>query len=167
VSRSGAEGADDPVGDGLPTRYGLQASGVVMAERVPRIRLKRAYEPAAAADGPRILVERLWPRAVSKAAAAIDHWAKEIAPSPALRQWYGHDPARWDEFRVRYRRELERNRSAVELLRRRIGSARVTFVFAAKDEERNSATVLRDHLMGVGGRPSRRSTSRSRVTRRK
>ncbi len=111
------------------------------------IHLKRAYDPPAPADGRRILVERLWPRGVTKEAAQLDAWVKEISPSPELRKWYAHDPEKWPEFQRRYRAELESNRSGIEELRQAMGTGAVTFVFAAKDPERNSATVLRDFLL--------------------
>ncbi len=111
-----------------------------------QIRLKRAYEPASDDDGVRILVERLWPRARTKAAAAIDHWVKDVAPTSELRTWFGHRPARWREFRRRYRLELNENRSAVSSLRELCSGQRVTFIFAAKDVLRNGAVVLKEYL---------------------
>lgn len=120
-----------------------------MLSSSPRIRLKRAYEAPAADDGPRVLVERLWPRGLTKAAAAIDHWTKDVAPTPELRTWYGHRPERWREFRRRYRAELVENGAVVETLRSLCAGQRVTFVFAARDEERNSAVVLREFLLSA------------------
>lgn len=113
---------------------------------MPEITLKRAYEPASPADGQRILVERLWPRGVSKEKAALDLWLKDIAPSADLRAWYGHEPEKWPEFRRRYLQEIKENPEAVDELRRRLKQGRVTFVFAARDEEHNSARVLKDYL---------------------
>ena len=110
------------------------------------IRLKRAYEPAAPEDGTRLLVERLWPRGLSKERAAVDLWLKEVAPGPGLRRWFGHDPQKWDEFRRRYRAELRKRPEELERLRRLARSGPVTFVFAARDPERNSAALLRDFL---------------------
>jgi uncharacterized protein YeaO (DUF488 family) len=110
------------------------------------IRLKRAYEEPSKDDGTRILVERLWPRGLSREKAAIDHWAKEIAPSPELRKWYGHDPDKWDEFRRRYRAELDRKGDLLDDLRHRLRSGPVTFVYAARDEQHNSALVLKEYL---------------------
>jgi uncharacterized protein YeaO (DUF488 family) len=115
----------------------------------PEIRLKRAYDPPAAADGPRILVERLWPRGLTRERAKIDHWCKEVAPSPDLRRWYGHDPARWPEFRRRYRAELRSNAQEVTRLAELCAGRRVTFIFAARDESMNSAVVLRDYLIAA------------------
>jgi uncharacterized protein YeaO (DUF488 family) len=113
---------------------------------VATIRLKRVYEEPARSDGLRILVERLWPRGLSKERAAVDVWLKEIAPSPELRRWFGHDPARWEEFQRRYRAELEANPDAVDELRRRVREGPVTFVYAARDEQHNGALVLREYL---------------------
>ena len=111
------------------------------------IRLKRAYDPPAKDDGLRVLVERLWPRGLTRERARIDHWCKEVAPSPELRKWYGHDPARWPEFQQRYRAELTANEAEVARLKALCAGRRVTFIFAARDEAMNSALLLRDHLM--------------------
>lgn len=110
------------------------------------IALKRIYAPAAASDGCRILVERLWPRGVSRASGALDHWLKDISPSPELRKWYGHAPDRWPEFGVRYRAELDGNPDAVAALRALCADGPVTFVYAARDEARNSAVVLKAYI---------------------
>ena len=110
------------------------------------IKLKRAYEPASKDDGLRILVERLWPRGVSKQKARIDLWLKTLAPSTELRQWYGHDPARWPQFRQRYRAELKGQGDVLALLRYVTEERTVTFVYAASDEERNSAVALKELL---------------------
>lgn len=110
------------------------------------IRLKRAYEPPGPEDGTRVLVERLWPRGITKDAAALDHWLKDIAPGPELRKWYGHDPEKWPEFRERYRAELAENPDGLAELARLCAAGPVTFVYAAKDEERNSAVVLKEFV---------------------
>lgn len=110
------------------------------------IRLKRAYEEPSAEDGLRILVERLWPRGLSKERAAIDLWLKDVAPSSELRRWFHHDPEKWAEFQKRYRAELRQNPDAVAELRRNCGDGPVTFVYAARDEEHNGALVLKDYL---------------------
>jgi len=114
------------------------------------VKVKRAYTPAAKRDGVRILVDRIWPRGVSKDDAQIDIWLKEIAPSDALRKWFDHDPERWDEFRTRYQDELRDVlpvvKTFIEYLERDHGT--VTLVFAAKDEDHNNAVVLRDILEG-------------------
>lgn len=112
------------------------------------VRLKRAYEPASPADGKRILVDRLWPRGVAKTRAALDFWMKEIAPSAELRAWFGHDPSRWDEFRVRYAKELATHEDLVATLRKLARRGPVTLVYSARDEARNDAVVLRDVLLG-------------------
>ena len=120
-----------------------------MPERIParRVRLKRAYLPAAATDGTRVLVDRLWPRGIGKSAAAIDLWIKDVAPSTALRKWFGHDPARWLEFRLRYAAELRGHRDGLAGLRALARRKTVTLVFAARDERHNDAVVLRDVLL--------------------
>ncbi len=112
------------------------------------IRLKRAYEAPSKEDGLRLLVERLWPRGLTKDKAAVDEWFRDIAPSQALRKWYSHDPEKWPEFRRRYMTELRRNEDEIERLRARIRQEKrpVTFVYAAKDERRNSAVVLKEYL---------------------
>ncbi|TKT74705.1 DUF488 domain-containing protein [Aquamicrobium sp. LC103] len=113
-----------------------------------RLRIKRAYEAPADDDGKRILVDRLWPRGVSKADAAIDEWMKEIAPSTELRKWFGHDPARWAEFRRRYKSELREHVEDLDRLRTMARQGTVTLVYAAHDEEHNDAVVLREVLQG-------------------
>ena len=110
------------------------------------IRLKRVYEEAARNDGYRVLVERLWPRGVSKEKANIRLWAKEIAPSAELRKWYGHNLARWEEFKKRYWRGLKEKQESLEEIRSRAREGTVTFVYAARDEEHNSAMALKDYL---------------------
>jgi uncharacterized protein YeaO (DUF488 family) len=117
-----------------------------MVTRRATIRLKRAYEPLSKDDGLRILVERLWPRGLTKEKAAIDLWLKEIAPSPELRKWYGHDISRWDEFRRRYRAEIEVKGEMLSDLKQMIKEGPVTFVYAARDEEHNSALILKEYL---------------------
>lgn len=111
------------------------------------VTIKRAYEPPAARDGTRILVDRLWPRGVKKADAGISQWMKEIAPSKELRKWFGHDPARWEEFRRRYRVELKDKRQLVGQLRDLAQEGRLTLVYSAHDEAHNQAVVLRELLM--------------------
>lgn len=109
--------------------------------------LKRVYAPADKSDGARILVDRLWPRGISKEHAALDSWLKEIAPSTELRQWFNHDPARWAEFQQRYRAELAQNGALLDQLRDRLGQGKVTLIYAAHDEAHNAALVLRDLLL--------------------
>ncbi len=111
-----------------------------------RIRTKRVYESPDREDGRRILVDRLWPRGLSKAAARIDYWAKAIAPSTRLRRWYGHDPAKWKEFRRRYFAELDANVAGVDALRRELGKGTVTFLFSSREARLNNAAALLDYL---------------------
>jgi uncharacterized protein YeaO (DUF488 family) len=106
------------------------------------IRLKRAYEPAEPSDGYRVLIDRIWPRGVSREAARIDEWARDLAPSDPLRRWYGHEPRRFEGFRRRYVQELAGERSKLTELRRRAGDGRLTLVFAARDVELSNARVL-------------------------
>jgi uncharacterized protein YeaO (DUF488 family) len=110
------------------------------------IKLKRVYEEPARKDGFRILVERLWPRGVSKEKANIQLWAKEIAPSAELRKWYGHDLARWKEFQKRYWQELKGKEESLDKIRSRAREGAVTFVYAARDQEHNSAVALKGYL---------------------
>jgi len=117
------------------------------AVRSSNVQLKRAYEAAAAGDGQRILVDRLWPRGISKDEARLDDWMKDIAPSADLRTWFGHDPERWAEFRRRYRAELKDNAPLLGDLRRRARKGRITLVYAARDEAHNDAVVLRDAIL--------------------
>jgi uncharacterized protein YeaO (DUF488 family) len=112
------------------------------------IRLERAYQPAAADDGTRILVDRLWPRGLKKSDAAIERWLKDIAPSTALRKWFAHDPARWPEFRRRYAAEIRRHPDQLAELRAIARKGPVTLIFSARDELRNDAVVLRNVLLG-------------------
>ncbi|MGJ0508025.1 MAG: DUF488 domain-containing protein [Methylocystis sp.] len=112
------------------------------------LRLKRVYEPPDESDGTRVLVDRLWPRGLSKEKAALDHWAKAVAPSDELRRWFAHRPERWEEFVTRYREELGAPEAQEELaaIRRFLREGRVTLLFAAHDEERNNAVALKDVL---------------------
>ena len=110
------------------------------------IHLKRAYEDSDPADGERILVERLWPRGLTKARAAVDLWLKDVAPSPELRRWFGHDPARWKQFEQRYWKELRAKQEVVDLLASKARSGTITLVYAARDQEHNSALALKEFL---------------------
>jgi uncharacterized protein YeaO (DUF488 family) len=112
------------------------------------IHLKRAYEEPSKTDGLRVLVERLWPRGLTKERAAVDLWLKEVAPSPELRKWFGHDPARWEQFQERYRQELREKKDAVRLLKQKAKDGTVTLVYAARDEAHNGALVLKGFLQG-------------------
>jgi uncharacterized protein YeaO (DUF488 family) len=115
------------------------------------IKLKRAYDEPATEDGFRVLVDRLWPRGVTKEKAAVDLWLKEVAPSPELRKWFGHDPARWKGFQQRYRTELKTHPEALGLLRQKASKGTVTLVYGARDEEHNAAQVLKG-ILGRGGK---------------
>jgi uncharacterized protein YeaO (DUF488 family) len=115
------------------------------------VRSKRIYEPPAAEDGYRVLVDRLWPRGISRDAARLDEWARELAPSDELRRWYGHDPAKFDEFRRRYLDELKGERERLDALRSRAKRGTVTLVFAARDVEHANAVVLAELLRDVEG----------------
>ncbi len=114
------------------------------------LKVKRIYEPAAAEDGHRILVDRVWPRGFTKEEARVDEWRKDLGPSDALRKWFGHDPARWEEFRKRYREELRASGRWDELMRIRARARKenVTLVFSARDATRNQAVALRDMALG-------------------
>ena len=110
------------------------------------LQLKRAYEKTAPTDGLRILVERLWPRGLTKAGAAIDLWLKDIAPSAALRKWFAHDPAKWKHFQQRYFKELREHPQAVDQLQDKVKRGRVTLIYAARDEQHNGALALKAYL---------------------
>jgi uncharacterized protein YeaO (DUF488 family) len=121
-----------------------------MSDRVPaaNVKLKRAYEAAAPGDGRRVLVDRLWPRGVSKSEAGLDAWDKDLAPSSQLREWFGHDPARWTVFRRLYAAELRARPDPVRRLRAAAREATITLVYAAHDRSHTHALVLRDILLG-------------------
>jgi uncharacterized protein YeaO (DUF488 family) len=134
---------------------GLSNGNLAFAEKGMRskplaknIRLKRAYDDPVAADGVRILVDRLWPRGVKKEAAALDFWAKDLAPSTALRKWFGHDPARWAEFRRRYIAEIRQQTEQLDRIRKLARHDTVTLIYAARDQEHNEAVIIRDLLIG-------------------
>ena len=111
-----------------------------------KISLKRIYEPSTPSDGVRILVERLWPRGVSKAQARVDHWWKDLAPSPELRQWFSHDPQRWPEFKTRYYKELNTIKPRVRELVNSMENGPVTFLFASRETTYNNAVALKEYL---------------------
>jgi len=112
------------------------------------IKLKRVYDKPSSKDGFRVLVERLWPRGLTKQEVAVDLWLKDVAPSPELRKWFRHDPARWKQFQERYREELREKQEAVRLLKQTAKKRTVTLVYAARDEEYNGALVLKRRLEG-------------------
>ena len=107
---------------------------------------KRIYDAPANTDGFRVLVDRVWPRGVTKEKAAVDLWMKEIGPSTQLRKWFGHDPSRWDEFRKRYRAELVDRTELLDELRAHAATGRLTLVYSARDEEHNQAVALKEIL---------------------
>ncbi len=112
------------------------------------LQVKRAYAPPAPSDGARFLVDRLWPRGLKKEALALSAWLKDVAPGNELRRWFGHDSARWAEFRRRYHRELAANPEALQPLREALRHGPVTLVYSARDELHNQAVALRDFLLG-------------------
>ena len=112
-----------------------------------RVKLKRAYEAPADDDGTRVLIDRLWPRGVRKQDAALDLWLKELGPSTELRKWFGHDPARWDEFRTRYAAELAQKTELMAQLREFARQGVLTLVYSAHDQQHNDAVVLRSLLL--------------------
>ena len=117
-----------------------------MTQRRIDVRLKRAYEPAALTDGHRVLIDRLWPRGVSRQQAKLDGWEKELSPSPELREWFGHEPSRFEEFRRRYVEELRSQRPRLTALRRRALRGTLTLIYSARDSEHNDAVVLAEVL---------------------
>lgn len=127
--------------EGLDLRRGKEAGAV-------KIRIKRVYDPPAPGDGRRILIDRLWARGLSKGKAKIDYWAKAIAPSTALRKWYGHDPDKWADFRKRYFAELDANPEGVAELRTEMGKGTVTLLFSSRETRLNNASALREYLEG-------------------
>lgn len=117
-----------------------------------RLRIKRIYEPASPNDGARVLIDRVWPRGISKDAADLSSWLKDVAPSTKLRKWFGHAPVRWTEFRRRYHRELDANGAAIENLRNLLRKRRVTLLYGARDEKHNHAVALADYIRRHQGR---------------
>jgi uncharacterized protein YeaO (DUF488 family) len=118
------------------------------------LQLKRAYEPPSPDDGKRILIDRLWPRGVSKDKLKIESWDREVAPSTALREWFGHDPARWNDFKRRYFAELQHNPSGWRFLLDAARKGKLTLVYSAKDTEHNDAVALKEFLESKMGAPS-------------
>lgn len=112
----------------------------------PDIRIKRIYEPPQTDDGARVLVDRLWPRGLRKEAAALTRWHRDVAPSTELRHWFGHDPARWEAFRARYRAELDANANALDALRELARAGPLTLLYGARDTVHNHAVVLAEYL---------------------
>jgi len=112
------------------------------------IQLKRPWDPPEPNGGYHVLVDRLWPRGISREDLVIDRWIKEVAPSDELRRWFGHDPEKCEEFHRRYKRELDAHEDALALLRKKSGEGTLTLIFAARDREHNNAMVLREYLVG-------------------
>jgi uncharacterized protein YeaO (DUF488 family) len=127
-----------------------------MASRIDseNVKLKRAYEPPTRSDGRRVLIDRLWPRGVKKTDARIDEWMKDIAPSTELRKWFGHEPARWPEFRRRYKVEVRRHPDQLDRLCTLARDGTLTLVFSAHDEEHNDAVVLKELILNHHDRPA-------------
>ena len=117
------------------------------------IQIKRAYEKPAARDGTRILVDRLWPRGLTKEAARVDLWVKELSPSHELRRWYRHEPAKWEEFKRRYFAELSAKPAAVSALMEHISRGPITFLFGSKETKLNNAVALREYVDSRQARP--------------
>jgi uncharacterized protein YeaO (DUF488 family) len=118
-----------------------------------KIKIKRVYEKPDKEDGIRILVDRLWPRGLTKEKASINLWLKDIAPSTELRKWFGHDPSKWDEFRKRYYQELKNNIEQISLLKEQMKKGTVTLVYGAKDEAHNEAFVLKEYSVILISKP--------------
>ncbi len=117
---------------------------------MPAIKVKRVYEEPSRSDGYRVLVDRVWPRGISKEGAAVKEWLKEVGPSTALRKWFDHDPAKWDDFRRRYFAELDAGPPGLADLQARARAGMVTLVYSARDTEHNQAVALREWLEGAG-----------------
>lgn len=123
-----------------------QADRVSRKRSGPAVRVKRVYDDPQANDGARVLIDRLWPRGLSKARAAADLWLKDAAPSTALRRWYGHDPRRWESFGRKYRSEVAKRESTLQLLREMRSRGPLTLLYGSRDTEHNHALLLRDIL---------------------
>jgi uncharacterized protein YeaO (DUF488 family) len=137
-----------PSPDSGPARAkGRLVKGKAMAE----LAIKRVYDGAAPGDGQRVLVDRIWPRGLRKEEAAVTVWLRDVAPSTALRQWFGHEPAKWDEFRQRYNKELAANPAVAEL-RAIVAKGKTTLLFAARDTEHNNAVVIKLFLASARGK---------------
>ncbi len=110
------------------------------------VQVKRIYDPASSEDGKRIYVDRLWPRGLKKSDALFDEWLKEISPSNELRKWYGHDPAKWQEFKKRYKKELEDKKETLERVRKEAKRRNITLLYSTRETERNTAIALKEFL---------------------
>mgnify|MGYP000854510901 CR=1 FL=1 len=150
-----SQGCSSGTGEALPARIFPRAVLVPRPEAglsrgppypCPMIRIKRIYEEPSEDDGLRVLVDRLWPRGISKERALIDRWEKDLAPTTELRRWFGHDPAKWEEFLQRYRAELEGREELLTRLQHEANDGTVTLLYAAKDEEHNNAVALKRYI---------------------
>ena len=112
------------------------------------LKIRRVYDPPSKADGRRVLVDRLWPRGMKKEAARVDEWMRDISPSDGLRKWFSHDPSKWKDFRIKFRKELKSKHDLVEKLRNYSRQGTVTLLFSAKDEEHNNAVVIKEVVEG-------------------
>ena len=121
-----------------------------ISKKFMKIDIKRVYEAPSKSDGKRILIDRLWPRGISKEKAEIHYWAKTISPSAQLRQWYQHDPEKWQDFKKKYFQELNSNPEGMNELRNQIGLGKITLVFSSKEEKLNNATALKVYLESTG-----------------
>jgi uncharacterized protein YeaO (DUF488 family) len=121
-------------------------SYVIELKKVMEIKIKRAYERPSSTDGSRILVDRLWPRGISKVKAKVELWPRELAPSTELRRWYGHDPEKWSDFKSRYFSELDGNPEMVEELLEHVRKGKVTFVYSSKEQQLNNAVALKEYV---------------------
>jgi uncharacterized protein YeaO (DUF488 family) len=119
---------------------------IILGRKHVEIRLKRAHDAPARTDGTRILIDRVWPRGITKDELRLDAWIKDVAPSTELRKWFGHDPAKWSEFRKRYSRELDRQRDAIAPMIEKCRKGTVTLIFGAKDTHHNNAVALKAYL---------------------
>ena len=131
------------------------------------LRLKRAYDPVSEEDGTRVLVERLWPRGLSKATLRVDAWLKDVGPTTALRKWFSHDPEKWPQFRAKYFRELDSRPEAWKPILSAARRRRVTLVYSSHDEEHNNAVALKEYLQAKGRtrRPTRKTVAPARSRR--
>jgi uncharacterized protein YeaO (DUF488 family) len=129
----------------LPSFLSLTPRSAVLKWAMP-VKVKRVYEKPTRADGQRVLVDRVWPRGMKKEEAALDLWLKEVAPSTALRKWYGHDPEKWEEFKARYFKELKKKEEEIRTLRNLMNKGTLTLLFGSKEEKLNNAAALREYL---------------------
>lgn len=132
------------IGSGATVVDRDKAQAVLINEEMAKVLIKHAYSKSSLSDGRRILVDRVWPRGITKKRARIVEWRKDLAPATSLRKWFGHDPVRWNEFRRRYRRELKRSMGELEKLAHLSRKQTITLVYGAADQEHNQAVVLRE-----------------------